>query len=584
MNPRKSMAIVQRILLVLALIALPSVAMAQKHGGGSAPKAPAAKPAAPAAKPAAPAGGAKPGGAQTGARTGTTGTTGARTGATGTTGARTGTTGATGAKTGTTGATGAKTGTTGATGAKTGGATNTSARTGGATGAAGGKTGAAGGAKSPGVTNNARGGGKTVTTKSGSTAHTDAHGRVTSIHTANGATINRAPNGSRRVETHLSGGGRLVSNGHRGGYAEHPYNRGGHAYMRRTYYRNGHAYAYGYRGRYYHGGYYYGYVNPYYYNPGFYGWAYNPWAAPVAWSWGWGAAPWYGYYGYYFNPYPVYASAALWMTDYIVAASLQESYEAQVANANAAAANANAAAANANAAAANAAAAGPAQASVDNSAAPAVGSSPALTPEVKEAIAEEVKAQLAAEKDAAAANASAPAAAAPAATAQPASTATPPEETPEALDPNHRTFIVNTVLTETAADGSECALSSGDVVTRIEDTPDANASVKVLVSSSQKSDCHSGTQVAVKVDDLQDMHNHFREQLDSGLKELASKQGTAGMPAAPAGSTATKNNPDGQVQPDLTVQQQLQSQEADADKSEAEVQEQAAQPAGQGND
>src|SRR5580693_2816960 len=116
MNPRKSMAIVQRILLVLALIALPSVAMAQKHGGGSAPKAPAAKPAAPAAKPAAPAGGAKPGGAQTGASTGTTGATGARTG------------------------------TTGATGAKTGGATNTSARTGGTTGAAGGKTGAASGA------------------------------------------------------------------------------------------------------------------------------------------------------------------------------------------------------------------------------------------------------------------------------------------------------------------------------------------------------------------------------------------------------------------------------------------------------
>jgi hypothetical protein len=209
-----------------------------------------------------------------------------------------------------------------------------------------------------------------------------------------------------------------------------------------------------------------------------------------------------------------------------------------------------------------------------------------LTPEVKQAIAEEVKAQLAAEKDAAAANASAPAAAA-APAAQTASTTaggTPPEETPEALDPNHRTFIVNTVLTETAADGSECALSSGDVVTRIEDTPDANSSVKVLVSSSQKSDCHSGTQVAVKVDDLQDMHNHFREQLDNGLKELASKQGTAGMPAAPAGSATTKPNPDGQVQPDLTVQQQLQSQESDADKAEAEVQQTAAQPAGQGND
>ncbi len=222
-----------------------------------------------------------------------------------------------------------------------------------------------------------------MTTTSGSTARMDSHGRVTSIHTANGATINRAPNGARRVSSTLPNHGRLVSEGRHGGYAEHPYNRGGRPYMRRTYYRGGRAYAYGYRGYYYHGGYYYGYVSPYYYNPGFYGWAYNPWAAPVAYSWGWGGAPWYGYYGYYFNPYPVYASAALWMTDYLISQSLQASYEAQVATANAAAANANAAAANANAAAANAnaAAAGPANASIDNgNAAPAVGSAPAMTP------------------------------------------------------------------------------------------------------------------------------------------------------------------------------------------------------------
>ena len=136
---------------------------------------------------------------------------------------------------------------------------------------------------------------------------------------------------------------------------------------------------------------------------------------------------------------------------------------------------------------------------------------------------------------------------------------------------------MNTVLTETTGDGTECALSPGDVLTRIEDTADANKAVKVLVSSSQKSDCHSGTQVAVQVEDLQDMHNHFREQLDNGLKELASNQGKNGMPAAP--DTTTKANPDGQVQPDLTVQQQLQSQESDADKAESEVQQTAAQPA-----
>ena len=119
------------------------------------------------------------------------------------------------------------------------------------------------------------------------------------------------------------------------------------------------------------------------------------------------------------------------------------------------------------------------------------------------------------------------------------------------MDPNHRTFIVSDVLNETGPDGQDCSLSAGDVVTRIEDTPDANKSVKVLVSASQKSDCASGSQVSVAVDDLQEMHNHFREQLDSGLKTLADNQGKNGLPAAP--DTKTRANPDGQVKPDTSV-------------------------------
>ena len=321
--------------------------------------------------------------------------------------------------------------------------------------------------------------------------------------------------------------------------------------MGRTYYRGGRYYAYGYRGGYYHGGYYYGYVSPYYYGPGFYGWAYNPWAAPVAYSWGWGGAPWFGYYGYYFNPYPAYASAALWMTDYVISQNLQAAYEAQ------AAANANAAAAQGDANAQDAGGCG--------------GGGVALTPEVKQAIADEVKAQLAAEQAAAQAPQSAAAAAAPA--SDTSADANQPEEVPAALDPNHRTFIVSDVLNETGPDGQDCSLSAGDVVTRIDDTPDANKSVKVLVSASQKSDCASGSQVAVAVDDLQEMHNHFREQLDSGLKTLADNQGKNGLPAAP--DTKTRANPDGQVKPDTSVKGELEAQQADADKADADVQAQA---------
>src|SRR6202012_4508386 len=121
-------------------------------------------------------------------------------------------------------------------------------------------------------------------------------------------------------------------------------------------------------------------------------WAYNPWAAPVAYSWGWGGAPWYGAYGYYFNPYPVYASAALWMTDYVISQNLQAAYAAQ------AQANANAAAA-ANAQAMGDYAGGGQQA---ENAGGGDSGGPALTPAVKQAIADEVRAQLEAEKAAAA--------------------------------------------------------------------------------------------------------------------------------------------------------------------------------------
>lgn len=246
------------------------------------------------------------------------------------------------------------------------------------------------------------------------------------------------------------------------------------------------------------------------------------------------------------------------MTDYVISQNLQAAYAAQAeANANA---NAGAQTQDANA-----------------DGGQSGGGAVALTPEVKQAIADEVKAQLAAEQAAAAAQpaaAAAPAAAAPAAASNSTADATPPpEETPAALDPKYRTFIVSDVLNETGPDGQDCSLSSGDVVTRIEDTPDANKSVKVLVSASQKSDCPSGAQIAIAVDDLQEMHNHFREQLDTGLKTLADNQGKNGLPPAP--DTKTVVNPDGQVKPDTSVKGELEAQQADADKAEADVQQQS---------
>jgi hypothetical protein len=76
------------------------------------------------------------------------------------------------------------------------------------------------------------------------------------------------------------------------------------------------------------------------------------------------------------------------------------------------------------------------------------------------------------------------------------------------------------------ADSQECSLTQGDVIMRLTDAPDADGRVNVSVASSKKSDCASGKLVAVSVDDLQEMRNRFEEQLDTGLKSLALKQGT----------------------------------------------------------
>jgi len=193
----------------------------------------------------------------------------------------------------------------------------------------------------------------------------------------------------------------------------------------------------------------------------------------------------------------------------------------------------------------------------------------ALTPEVKQAIADEVKAQLAAQQ-AQAAQTGGSAAPAP---------ANASGEVPPALDPARRTFVVDSELS-VVANGQECGLTAGDVIMRLTDTPDADNMVNASVSASKKSDCASGQTVAVKVDDLQEMQNHFAEQLNNGLGELAKKQGTGGIPKAPdTGTTASDVPP---PPPDTTAAKTLDDQQAAADQTEMQVKQEAAGSSGGG--
>ena len=387
--------------------------------------------------------------------------------------------------------------------------------------------------------------------KSGGTANLRPNGKVRSIDRG-GVHIQYGLHGDRKIVSEHNGA-RIVTTGSHRGYVQRPYVvRNGHTYVQRTYVVNHVAYTAAYRSYYYGGAYYYGYRPAFYYHPGFYGWAYNPWPAPVYWSWGWTPAvyPWYGYYGYYFAPYPSYPSAAFWLTDYLISANLEAAYAAR-----------------ADATSQDDTANNDTQpVRQDDSTPQPTQQTVALSPEVKQAIAEEVKAQIAAEQNASGQN-----------TTSGGSTTAANGDVPPALDPARRTFVVSDSL-DVTADDQECALTPGDVITRLTDTPDQDQKVTVSVSTSKKTDCAPGKQVAVSVEALQEMQNHFREQLDSGLKVLAEKQGTGNLPNAPDTGTIPGEVP--APPPDTTAAKALQDQQATADQTGAEV---AREASGQGS-
>ena len=85
------------------------------------------------------------------------------------------------------------------------------------------------------------------------------------------------------------------------------------------------------------------------------------------------------------------------------------------------------------------------------------------------------------------------------------------------------------------ANGTECAVSEGDAL-QLTGPPaaDATAANLVVMASKGGNECRKGVTVAVNFADLQDMQNAMRETIDQGMAELQAKQGTGGLPAAPA--------------------------------------------------
>ena len=363
---------------------------------------------------------------------------------------------------------------------------------------------------------------------------TRSGGKVSDVHNhTRGMDIHHGLNGGKSVSVRHPDHSRFVYQKGRPGFAQHPYNFHGHEFARRTYSYHGHTYDHFYHGFRYHGVDTDVYAPSRYWGRGFYGWAYNPWGMPVHYRWGWMGNPWYASYGYFFQPYPVYPSAAFWLTDYLISQDLQAAYAAQQEGG---------------------------EAGVDpNGAAP-------LTPDVKQQIADEVRNQLALENQEAQQNAQ-----------------------QQDIDPGSsgiariigdvgaghpHVFVVASPLDVVDSSGTECALSDGDALSmRTAPAADATAADLVVLASKGGQECPRSDTVSVSLDDLQEMQNHMREMIDQGLQELQTNQGKGGLPMAPPASTqqapaayaAIAPPPD----PNAAAEIQQQGQQADQAVTEA---------------
>ena len=375
---------------------------------------------------------------------------------------------------------------------------------------------------------------RVYTTGRGDVIHRDSGGRVQQVRMSNGTVVYHPPNAPRRVEVAGPGGRMVVAGAPGHGYVQRPVVIHNTTIIKRTYVYNGVPQARIYRPRMYNGVTLAVYTPVRYYRPTFYSYAYNPWARPVSYTWGWGGRPWYGYYGGYFTPYPVYASPSLWLTDYLIAATLESAYQERMASRSAGAGNIY---------------------QQDG------GQSAPMTPEVKQAIADEVRRQIDRER-------------------AEGQTANGPGGQDNIFADNvphvfvvHATFAVN-------SNAGECTLGEGDVLQMNGAPPMNSPSADVMVLSSRGRDCRKGSRVSVALQDLQEMYNQMLATIDRGMGDLQAQQGQGGLPTLPQGSTGTIDSPFAQeAQPDSNVASELTSVSQEADRAEQQAVSQAGEAA-----
>jgi hypothetical protein len=401
-------------------------------------------------------------------------------------------------------------------------------------------------------------GGHAQFASNGSGIQRRADGRVSDVHDVRrGIDVHHGLDGRVRSVHEFPDHSRIVAGRGGRGYVQHPYMYRGHEFGHRTYYFHGRPYDRFYGRWGWHGHYYDVYARSYYYPFGFYAYVWNPWPAPVVYAWA--PVPWAPVYAYYYEPYPVYPAPAFWLADAVIAASLAAAYEAGH-----------------EAAEQGAFLVTPSptkdlvaysQGVIDVLFTPAqaAGGATALSTQVKEKVAAEIKLILAQEKAEAQANSSG-----------------------QEVDPNagnigalfgdgrvHVLVSGGSVEAVATATNQECAITEGDVISVGALGEGDSTDAQVLAAKVGGKECPAGgATVSVAVSDLQDMYNHMREQVDESLAELQKKGGSGGLPALPrdaVGKGASAGFAAGAPPPDAQAGVQISAQYSDANAAEKDV-------------
>jgi len=333
-------------------------------------------------------------------------------------------------------------------------------------------------------------GSKEMQGRNGSIIRTASDGSVMDVRNpSNGMVIHHAIDGTRRVMVQKPDRSRAYIPARGIPYVQHPFTFRGQQLDHRTFVVQGQLFHNVYRPYSYGGTNLDVYATSRYFEPKFYQWASSRLGTPTNFTWTYTttATPWYGHYQGFFKPDSSYQTPALWLTDYMLAATLYVAYATK------------------------------AQASdpPPTSAAP-------VTPQVKQMLADEVGRQVKQEAAEAADNAQ---------NREPQPGAGSVVQ--ELSDHQSHVFVVSYDLDLVDPSGRRCAMSEGDVV-QITSTPkpDSGTVDAVVLASKGGTECGRAAQVQLALNDVQEMQNHMRETIDQGMATTkAAKESQSVTPA-----------------------------------------------------